>query len=272
MTNIEKLVPDTSVIVEGVVSKKIEAKEIYVDTLIIHEAVLAELEHQANQGKAIGHLGLDEIEKLRKLSEGKFQILFSGKRPSAGEIKFASLGEVDALIRQLAYEEDATLLTGDKVQAKVAKARGMKYILIEKQIKTKKIKLENFFDEATMSVHLRENTYPMAKKGKPGDWQFVQVRDSLLTKDEIKDISAEIIDEARASSDGFIEIEREGSTIIQLGLFRIVITRPAFSDGWEITAVRPVKQLSLQEYQLSEKLLKNAEKKAYQLKRKPRNL
>jgi ATPase len=83
-----------------------------------------------------------------------------------------------------------------------------------------------------------------------------------MKKEEIKEISAEIIEVARASTDGFIEIERESSTIIQLGLFRIVITRPPFSDGWEITAVRPIKQLSLPEYQLSEKLLKRVTEQA----------
>ena len=52
--NIEKLVPDTSVIIEGLLSKHIEKKEILPANVIIHEAVLAELEHQANQNKSIG--------------------------------------------------------------------------------------------------------------------------------------------------------------------------------------------------------------------------
>ncbi|MBR9691379.1 Flp pilus assembly complex ATPase component TadA [Candidatus Woesearchaeota archaeon] len=262
MQKIEKLIPDTSVIVEGLVSKKLQEKEIEIVSLIIHEAVLAELEHQANEGKAIGHIGLDEIEKLRKLSKNNFEILFSGKRPSAGEIKYASLGEIDALIRQLAYEEDATLMTADKIQAKVAQARGMKYILIEKYAKTKKLKLQSFFDAATMSVHLRDNTFPAAKKGQPGKWEFTKIRDSKIDKEEIKEISSEIIEEARASLDGFIEIEREGSTIVQLGKFRIVITRPPFSDGWEITAVRPVKHLSINDYSISEKLQKRLAEQA----------
>ncbi len=257
---IEKLIPDTSVIVEGLVSKKIESKEIKAESIIIHEAVLAELEHQANEGKAIGHIGLDEIEKIRELCKSGF--VFAGKRPSAAEIKYASLGEIDSLIRQLAYEEDATLITADKVQAKVAKARGIKFILIEPEKGFKKIKLESFFDETTMSVHLRENSYPMAKKGKPGEWDFVNIKNKLLTQKEIKEISSEIIESAGASREGFIEIERKGSTIVQLGKFRIVITRPPFSDGWEITAVRPVKHLSLAEYELSEKLLKRLDEHA----------
>jgi ATPase len=262
MQKIEKLVPDTSVIIEGLVSLQLEKKILSIKEIIIHEAVLAELEHQANQGKAIGHIGLDEVEKIRKLAKNNFEIMFAGKRPSAAEIKYASLGEIDSLIRQLAFEEDATLLTADKVQAKVAQARGINFILIEKQKKIRKLKLDSFFDNSTMSVHLRENTNPTAKKGKPGDWQFVKIREKEIKKEEIKEISAELIESARAAVDGFIEIEREGSTIIQLGTFRIVITRPPFSDGWEITAVRPVKHLAIGDYSISEKLLNRLSEQA----------
>src|SRR3989338_1184081 len=106
-----------------------------------------------------------------------------------------------------------------------------------------------------MSVHLRENVQPFAKKGKPGEWKFVELRKELLTADEIKEISSEIIEESNSRKNAFIEIEREGSTIIQLGRFRIVITRPPFSDGWEITAVRPVRHLMLMDYNPSEKLM-----------------
>ena len=56
MQKIEKLVPDTSVIIEGIVSDKINKKEFQVDEVIIHEAVLSELEHQANLNKAVGFL------------------------------------------------------------------------------------------------------------------------------------------------------------------------------------------------------------------------
>jgi ATPase len=126
----------------------------------------------------------------------------------------------------------------------------------------KKTQLESFFDNTTMSVHLRENAYPFAKKGAPGNWDFVKIKNSLMSQGEIEEISNEIIEEVEGSDDGFIEIERVGSTIIQLGTFRIVITRPPFSDGWEITAVRPVKHLELKEYELSEKLIKRLEDQA----------
>ena len=263
INNVEKLVPDTSVIIKGLVSSKIEKKEIVPKSVIIHEAVLAELEHQANQNKETGVLGLEEINKIRELSEKLgFNLEFSGKRPNAYEIKYARLGEIDSLIRELAYNESASLMTSDKTQAMIAEAKGIHVIFIEIKKLFKKLKLEKFFDETTMSVHLRENVVPYAKKGTPGKWKFIAVEDTKLTRDNIKDISHEIIEESSMAKDAFIEIERAGSTIAQIGKFRIVITKPPFSDGWEITAVRPVKTLSLEDYKLSEKLKQRIENQA----------
>jgi len=262
--SVERIVPDTSVIIEGLLSRKIGENEIKTKEVIFHEAVLAELEHQANQGKAIGFLGLDEIKRIKDLTSKKsFQITFRGDRPRAVDIRHASLGEIDALIRQLAYDEDATLITSDKVQSEVALARGMKVIYFRPPEKSfKKLKLEKFFDEITMSVHLRENVMPYAKKGMPGKWEFKALRKKTLSQEEIQDISREIIEDAKLRRDSFIEIERFGSTIVQLDRYRIVITRPPFSDGWEITAVRPVKKLILQDYNLSEKLMNRIGKQA----------
>jgi len=262
--NIERIVPDTSVIIEGLLSERLRNNHIKANEIIIHEAVIAELEHQANLGKAIGFLGLDEIKRMKKLSPEKgFELVFKGARPHAAEIRHASLGEIDSLIRQLAYDEDATLITSDKVQSEVALAKGMKVIYYRRPEKgLRKLKLERFFDETTMSVHLRENVPPYAKKGMPGKWEFKELRKALLKQDEIQDMSREIIEDAKLRKDGFIEIERAGSTIVQLGSFRIVITRPPFSDGWEITAVRPVKKLNLMDYKLSEKLMKRVAEQA----------
>ena len=261
---IERIVPDTSIIIEGFLSDKIQKDEINTKEIIIHEAVIAELEHQANLGKAIGFLGLDEIKRIKVLSVNKkFELSFKGARPRAAEIRHASLGEIDALIRQLSYEEDATLITSDKVQSEVALAKSMKVIYFKKpEAAVKKLKLEKFFDELTMSVHLRENVVPIAKKGMPGKWDFVTLRKKVLDQEEIQEISREIIEDTKLRKDGFIEIERLGSTIIQLGKYRIVITRPPFSDGWEITAVRPVKSLNLEDYKLSEKLMQRVAEQA----------
>ncbi|MBW2970633.1 PINc/VapC family ATPase [Candidatus Woesearchaeota archaeon] len=254
--NAGKVVPDTSVIIEGVLSNQLKAKELTAKSIIFHEAVLAELEHQANQGRAIGFLGLDELDRIRELSDKqKFEISFSGTRPRAADIRHATIGEIDALVRELAYEEGATLVTADKVQARVAKAKGVDTLLVKLSGKVAKPKLDKYFDATTMSVHLRENVAAYAKKGVPGDWKFVQLGKNPLNQEDIQTIASDIIEQTGMRRDGFVELERPGSTIVQLGSYRIVITKPPFADGWEITAVRPVKRMSLADYKLTEKLL-----------------
>lgn len=263
MSHYERLVPDTSVIIEALISREMEAGELTVGEIIIPEAVLAELEHQANRGLAKGTIGLDEIERLVAMSdESDFTVRFSGQRPSPAQIERADLGDIDAIIRQLAFDEGATFATQDKVQAKVARAKGMDVHLVEPTDEVQHIELEDFFSDGTMSVHLREGARPIAKQGSPGDWEFVALDDAPMTRDAVKRISSEIIEVAGQMKTGFIEIERAGSTIVQLGRYRIVITRPPLSDSWEITAVRPVKKLSLSDYELSEKLSKRFDEQA----------
>lgn len=259
----DKIVPDTSVIIEGVLSGRIAKGEISPKSIIVHEAAVSELEHQANLNKTTGFLGLEELQRLRALSQEKgFEITFSGRKPSAAEARLAKIGEIDSMIRELAFDEDATLMTSDKVQSRVAEAKGVKVILVKFERKLKKIKLESFFDDTTMSVHLRENIEPVAKKGVPGNWKFEVIRKEKATSDEIKLMEREIVEEAGMRKDAFVEIERMGSTIVQFGLYRIVITRPPFSDAWEITAVKPVKMLSLENYKISEKLTKRISEQA----------
>ncbi len=259
----EKLVPDTSVIIEGLVSRKIEEGELKPNQIIIHEAVLGELEHQANQNRETGYIGLEEIKKLRDLaSKYGFTVLYKGNRPDEFTIKMAKSGGIDNLIRELALKEQAMLLTADRVQALVAQAKGITVTFIEFEMTPTPIALEDFFDTQTMSVHLRENVAPFAKRGTPGNWGFVKVREALLTREELTSMAKEIVEEANMRADGFVEIQRKGSTIVQLGRYRIVITKPPLSDGWEITAVRPVKILALDDYELSQKLKDRIAKQA----------
>jgi ATPase len=256
MTNmtekIEKVIPDSSIIVEAWLSKNISKLE--VKELILHEALIQKLEFLANQNNAIGALGIDEISKINELKSIS-TIKFSGIKLRLNELEKISLDEIDILVKELAYEEDATLITAKKNISKAAAAKNVKQKYIAPPAKGRKIKLEKYFDEITMSVHLRENVLAYAKKGMPGKWDFIAVSKKKLTQEDIQGISREIIEESNYRNDGFIEIERPGSTIIQLGKYRIVITKPPFSDGWEITAVRPVKKLVLSEYKLSEKLM-----------------
>ncbi len=259
----EKLVPDTSVIIEGVLSEEIINGSLKPREVLIHEAVLAELESQANKGRETGLAGLEELKKLRLLSEEKgYSLSFKGQRPGEFEIRHAKAGEIDSLIRRLAWEEGAVLVTADKVQAFVAESKGIKVLFYEFDEEEKEVPLNSYFDDNTMSVHLKEGCVAKAKKGTPGSWSFQAITDEPLSREYLRELSKELLEVARMRDDSFVEVEREGSTILQIGNYRIVITRPPFADGYEVTAVRPVKRLSLQDYSLSDALKERLSKHA----------
>jgi ATPase len=256
----ERLVPDTSVIIEGLLSRRLTSGEINAEEIIVHEALLLELEKQSRESRISAELGMAELDKLGKMLGEKLR--FAGRKPSFAELNHLGLREIDSLARELAFDENALLYTADRTQERLARVKGVRCLFEKGSEARRGLKLERFFDQTTMSVHLRESVKPYAKRGQPGDWNFTETRSEPLTREEIEGISQEIIEAAESTKDGFIEIERPGSTIIQLGLYRIVITRPPFSDGWEITAVRPVKQLSIEDYSLSEKLKKRLDEQA----------
>ena len=248
----ETLIPDHTVIVDGALIKQLTEKTLKCADILIHESLVAYLESQARIGTAQGNIGVDELEKLSALTKEKGIILrYAGRRLPRHDSEDLLL--VDQALRDLALETGGTFVTSRHLQQKIANAQGITVHFIERLAQGKKMQIEQFF-ETTMSVHLREKVQPMRKRGKPGAWTFDTIREELLTAEEIKTYSREIIEESTARDDGFLEIERPGSTIAQIGNYRIVITRPPFSDGWEITAVRPVKKLTLDEYNLSEKL------------------
>lgn len=253
-------VADTSALVEGIVSKLV-ADSMLEGRIIIHRVSLAELEYHARHDHVLGYAGLEEIRRLRELEKtGRIRVEFSGEIPKGFAFGENSL-ESNIIVRDYAYSIGATLITGDRVQKMVAEAMGIPVIYIEPRSENGLI-LDKYFDETTMSIHLKEDTIPVAKKGRPGDWTYVPIGDKPLTRRDIEAIANQLIEEAKRRRDGFIEIDRPGSTIIQLGLYRIVITRPPLSDGWEITAVKPLKKLSLEDYNLPPKLIQRLNERA----------
>ena len=258
-----RYVVDTSVVVERSVCDLIVKGKIS-GTLLIPRAVYAELEHQANQGQEIGFLGLAELEKLQELvKSGNIALKIVGERPLDIQIKHAKTGgEIDAMIARVAYDEDATLVTADKVQASSSRAAGVAVMYLSLRGKATALLLEKYFDEHTMSAHLKEGCVPQAKRGVPGGWSLVAVGAKKLTHLDLEKMTQEIIEKSRVDPSAFIEIARPGSTIVQYQSYRIVITRPPVSDGLEITAVKPIKQLSLDDYNLPETIKKRLEKQA----------
>lgn len=121
--------------------------------------------------------------------------------------------------------------------------------------------LEKFFDSNTMSVHLKEDTTGYSKVGVPGKWKLKKLSENKFSQDYIKSLYDQIIG-LTESGKGFIEIKRENSIIAQIEEYRITITSPPLSDSWEITAVKPIKKLNLNDYKISDELLKQIDDKA----------
>lgn len=255
------IVPDTSVIVDGRLTQYLRELGERVK-VIVPEAVVAEIEHQANERKAIGHVGLEELKKLREMADsGEIELEFYGERPELWQVRRAKSGEIDNMVRKVAMELNGTLLTGDRVQRDIAIAKGIRVIYLEAKREVRH-RLEDFFDENTMSVHLKAGVVPLAKKGRPGEWRLVPLREEPLTDDEVHEIADDIVERAKRDPESFIELDAQGAAVVQLRNYRIVIARPPFSDRIEITAVRPIKKLSIEDYHLSEKLLKRLMERA----------
>src|SRR5215212_5247391 len=243
----------------------LESREVIDDNseIIIPVAVIDELQSQASTNKEHGFVGLDEVKKIRELCSSRgIAIRFIGERPNIDDIRLAKHGRIDAIIKDIALQENAVLITADYVQAEVAEAQGIQSIHIRAPTKVTNLEFEKYFDEDTMSVHLKQGVQPMAKRGKPGSFSLVTLSEQATSQADLTNIIKEISEASRVSPQGNVEIVLNGATVIQYGKFRIAITRPPFSDGIEITIVRPILKLSLDDYNLTDKLMDRLSGKA----------
>jgi ATPase len=254
---LSKIVADTSVIINGQLIAQIEAGSIRNLEIIIPQAVFDELQSQASNKKEEGFVGLEKIRKLKELSGNHgLEIVLKGPHPSTDDIKLAKSGRIDALIIDMAKQNDAVLYTSDNVQHLVAQAEGIETIFLKPVLKDETLEFLKFFDAETMSVHLKENQCALAKKGKPGAFTLTKLDDDILSRDYLELISSQIFDVVNASDSSNIEISKNGASVIQHGDYRIAMTHPPFSESFEITIVHPIVKLSLEDYEISEELMK----------------
>lgn len=250
----EKYVIDLTLTISGALRSISMLEKIRTGIFYIPWDVVVKLKEMANNGLEDGLVGIEELAKIREKG-AKMEFVRRGERSIS----------IDEAVLGIAKELDAIVLTSDQLLYKLAKAAGIRseLVLPFQSENGAKSRIREFFDEDTLSVHLKEGVKPTAKKGVPGNWRFEIIRDSPMTKEELETIIREIIEEVRrVDVQGFIEIERPSSTIIQLEDLRIVITKPPFSDAIEITAVRPVRKLSLNEYNLPKKLIERLKSRA----------
>ncbi|MFX1279466.1 MAG: ATPase, T2SS/T4P/T4SS family [Promethearchaeota archaeon] len=263
----DKFVCDTSVIFNGVILDLIENGELGDEPeILIPNIVIAEIEYRTNIHREIGFLGLNVLKALREFNkENKIKLKIVGNRPTREEIKMAPGGELDALIRETTLKNDAVLITADRIQGDVGIFEGLEVFFVKESgfhrpKEALSLKLLEYFDDKTMSVHLKKNLPAYAKRGSPGNWQLEKINSEIISPKLIEDIALEIIENVREDEHSFIEIEKMGAVVAQLREFRIVITRPPFSNEVEITAVRPLVNLKLSDYSIDAKLQRRLER------------
>ena len=251
-----KIVADTSVIINGQLITQIENGSIRNSEIIIPQAVFDELQLQASKKKEQGFMGLEKIKKLNELSvEFGLQVTLKGIHPSTDDINLARLGRIDSLIIDVAKQNQAVLYTSDKVQHLVGQAEGIKTVFLKSILKNELLEFLKFFDSETMSVHLKENQCPLAKKGKPGNFLLTKLSDDVLSLEYLEMIYSQILDVVNLSESNTLEISKTGASVVQLGDYRIAVTHPPFSESFEITIVHPIVKLSLDDYNISERLM-----------------
>jgi ATPase len=250
------IVPDTSVVVDGRISERVEDGEYEGDTVYIPEAVVGEVEAQANSGRQTGWDALEELQRLVELADdGKISIKYVGERAGEEDIQRAAAGAIDAIIRDVAMDHDARLLTSDIVQAEVAKGKGIDVEYLEPlERELGELGLEQYFDELTMSVHLKEGMVPMVKRGEVGDIQYQPAGDEEIDRETIEEYANEVVTTAKRADDAFVELSEEGMTIAQVRDMRIAVSRPPFSEAVEITAVRPIVKTTMEDYEHADEL------------------
>lgn len=251
-----KIVLDTSVIINGLLTAQVESGNIRNSEIIIPQAVVDELQSQASQKKEQGFAGLKEIKNLKNLSKNfGLEISIQGNHPSSEDIRMAGKGRIDSIIKDIAKQNQATLYTSDNVQYLVAQTEGIASVFLQPILKEEDLKFLKYFDSETMSVHLKENLAPLAKRGKPGSFVLTKISDEILTRDDLEFMAKQILDTPKTSDSSNLELSKDGASVIQYKDYRIAITRPPFSESFEITIVHPIVKLSLDDYSISAELM-----------------
>jgi len=250
------VVPDTSVVVDGRVSERVEDGTYEGATVYVPEAVVGEVEAQANSGRQTGWDALEELQRLVELAEeGKITVEYVGERASEDDIKRASAGAIDAIIRDVAAEYDATFVTSDIVQAEVAEGKGIAVEFLEPlEPDLGSLEIEEYLDEGTMSLHLKAGMVPMAKRGDVGNIEYQAIGDEELDEETVREYATEIVSTAKRADDAFVELSEEGMTIVQVRDMRIAVSEPPFSERIEITAVRPIVKTTMDDYEQADDL------------------
>jgi len=217
--------------------------------ILIHRGLLVEAERQASEGDTLALEGMEKLAAVCRSSGIELEYIgreFDGRRLT---------------ILEEARRRKASLITCDPITAKIASSLGVEVVY---ELPPPPLHIHELFSEEVMSLHLKEGLPPRVKRGSPKSWRLDEVSDKAVTREEMELILAHLMKEAYTNLgvEAFLEVDKPGVKIFQLRNFRVVSTRPPFSDGFELTIVRPIIRKNLSDYNLPLKVLERLELQA----------
>ena len=119
--------------------------------------------------------------------------------------------------------------------------------------------LEELLEADVHTIFLKADCPPRVKRGTIGQLKLVELESTdawdNLRLESLQESLRTVVEENQHRSDCFLEIDRKGCRVLQLGDLRVTCASPPFSDAREITVVRPVAKLSLSDYNLDPKII-----------------
>ncbi|MEM1654816.1 MAG: ATPase, T2SS/T4P/T4SS family [Nitrososphaerota archaeon] len=217
--------------------------------ILIHRGIVAEAERLASEGDTLAIEGLERLAKTCKTAG------------IAVEHVGASSSGDRLVILEEARRRGASLITCDPITAKIASSLGVEVVY---ELPPPPFNIHEIFSEDIMSLHLKEGLPPRVKRGSPRSWRLEEILDKPVTREEMELTLAHLMRETYTSlgSEAFLEIDKPAVKIFQLRDFRIVATRPPFSDGFELTIVKPKIRRRLADYSLPLKVIERLETQA----------
>ncbi len=219
--------------------------------LVISSFMVGELEQQARRGDFFARAALLELESIPLLIEKK----------AVTKLSIVPVKLDAASLRKLADSTpELTVLTADKIRSQILKSLGVphKYLPPEADLS----EFFTLFKKDTLSIHLKEGVPPTAKVGKPGRIKLVALSETPIQREQLLSIAHALLEKAGEDPDCMLEVSKRNAYVIQYGSYRIAIAFPPFSDGIEITAVKPIAKVTLEDYRLSSKLKRRLAEKS----------
>ena len=247
-----KIVADAGAIASGEVARLMGSGELGGAGIILPVPVIDELYALAASGDSRASRALGEVARIHSLaaSAGASVRVYGEKvRRTYGDTESGAVGTA---VRSIAIDNAATLYTADAAQADAARAAGLDVRLCAPEGGRSRPQFLAYFDDSTMSVHLKEGMAPMAKRGTPASVSLVRAGERALTREDLDAALSEIEDLARSGHAP--DIEHPGALVLQYESYRIVATHPPFSEAREITIVHPTVAMSLADYDMPDAL------------------